>query len=106
MIHYERSLTIDATPDALWQVLSRYMYIDEFAPQITSADALTDGEVGVGSKRRNNFANGTSVVEEVTTWKPGRGVHCAALRYGGNAVARGKCRNPHHANRWQIQGFG
>ena len=73
MIHHERNLTIDATPDAVWDVLSRYMHIDEIAPQITSVDALTDGEVGLGSKRRNNFANGASVVEEVTEWKPGSG---------------------------------
>lgn len=73
MIHHERYLTIDASPDAVWGVLSRFMHIDEFAPQITSVDALTDGEVGVGAKRRNNFTNGTSVVEEVTAWKPGSG---------------------------------
>lgn len=73
MIHHERSLTIDATPDAVWAVLSRYTHINEFAPQITSVDALTEGEAGVGSKRRNHFANGTSLVEEVTAWKPGSG---------------------------------
>ena len=73
MIHHERSLIIDAKPDTVWKVLSRFMHIDEFAPQITSVDALTDGELGLGSRRRNNFANGTSVVEEVTEWKPGSG---------------------------------
>ena len=73
MIHFQRSLTIDAVPDAVWAVLSRYMRIDEFAPQITSVDALTSGEVGLGSKRRNHFENGTSVVEEVTEWKPSAG---------------------------------
>lgn len=73
MIHHERSLNIDAAPDAVWTVLSRYMHIDEFAPQVTSVDALTDGEVGLGSRRRNHFANGTSVIEEVTSWKPGTG---------------------------------
>ncbi|WP_299934415.1 SRPBCC family protein [uncultured Pelagimonas sp.] len=73
MIHHERSLTIDVAPDAVWAVLSRYMHINEFAPQITSVDALTNGEVGMGSKRRNHFANGTSLVEEVTEWKPGAG---------------------------------
>ena len=73
MIHHERSLTVDATPDSVWEVLSRYMHIDEFAPQIISVDALTEGEVGLGSKRRNKFANGTSLVEEVTEWKLGSG---------------------------------
>ncbi len=69
MIHYERTLDMDATADAIWAVIGRFMHIDEFAPLIKSVDALTDGEDGVGSKRRCNFDNGTSVVEEVTEWE-------------------------------------
>jgi len=70
MIHFQRTHTIDATPEAVWEVLGRFMHIDEFAPLITSVDALTDGEDSIGSKRRNHFENGTSLVEEVTAWKP------------------------------------
>ena len=72
MIHYERILDIDATPDALWAVIGRFMHIDEFAPLVKSVDALTDGEDGIGSKRRCNFDDGTSVVEEVTQWEANR----------------------------------
>ncbi len=73
MIHFERERMIDATPASVWAVLGRYMHIDDFAPLITSVDALTDGADGLGSKRRNHFENGTSVVEEVTAWEPGTG---------------------------------
>lgn len=73
MIHFERSHTINAGPEAVWAVLGRYMHIDEFAPQIASVEPLTDGEDGVGSRRRNVFDNGTSLVEEVTAWTPNRG---------------------------------
>ena len=73
MIHLERSLSINAAPNAVWDVLARFMKIDEIAPEITSVDALTNGDVGIGSRRRNHFANGTSVVEEVTEWKPASG---------------------------------
>lgn len=73
MIHFQRSHTIDAAPEAVWAVLGRYMHIDEFAPLITSVDALSEGEDGLGSKRRNHFENGTSVIEEVTSWQPGKG---------------------------------
>lgn len=69
MIHYERTLEINATPEAVWTILARFMHIDEFAPLVKSVDVLTDGEDGVGSKRRNIFDNGTSVVEEVTEWE-------------------------------------
>lgn len=72
MIHHERSLDIDATPDALWAVLGRFMHIDEFAPLVKSVDALTDGGDGLGSKRRCHFDNGTSVEEVVTEWEANR----------------------------------
>ncbi|WP_299946788.1 SRPBCC family protein [uncultured Ruegeria sp.] len=73
MIHHERSLDINATPKDIWAILSRFMHIDEFAPQVASVDALTDGATGVGSKRRCHFENGTSLVEEVTAWHDNQG---------------------------------
>jgi len=73
MIHHERTLDIDATPDAVWAVIGRYMHIDEFAPLVTSVDTLTDGEDGIGSKWRVHFDNGNSMVEEVIAWEPSRG---------------------------------
>lgn len=73
MIHFQRTHTIDASPEAVWAVLGRFMHIDDFAPLITSVDALTDGEDGLGSKRRNIFENGTSLVEKVIAWVPNQG---------------------------------
>ncbi|WP_170414741.1 SRPBCC family protein [Ruegeria atlantica] len=73
MIHRERSLDVNARPDEIWAILSRFMHIDEFAPQVTSVDALTTGDNGVGSKRRCHFQNGTSLVEEVTNWQINQG---------------------------------
>jgi carbon monoxide dehydrogenase subunit G len=79
MIHYERTLEIDATPDDVWAVAGNFMHIDEFAPFIKSVDALTDGEDGIGSKRRNHFDNGTTLVEEVTEWDAKRRYHRVRL---------------------------
>ena len=72
MILNERTLDIDATPDAVWAVLGRFMHIHEFSSRIDSVDALTDVDGGVGSKRRCHFSDGTSVVEEVTEWEDNR----------------------------------
>lgn len=72
MIHYQRSLTINANLESIWAVLSRFMHVDEFAPEVASAEALTSGEDGVGSKRRCIFEDGNSVVEEVTEWETNR----------------------------------
>jgi len=68
MITHQRTLVINATPNAVWAVLSRFMHIDEFAPLVSKVDALTTGEDNVGSKRRCHFTNGTSLVEEVISW--------------------------------------
>lgn len=73
MIHHERSLEIEATPDAIWSVLGRFMHIDEFAPSVISVDALTKGHVGIGAQRRCHFDNGTSMAEEVIEWQPKQG---------------------------------
>lgn len=70
MMQSTRSIKINATPEEVWAVLGRYMHIYEFAPLVVATDALTEGEDGVGSKRRNKFENGTSLVEEVTRWEP------------------------------------
>ncbi|WP_114286148.1 SRPBCC family protein [Candidatus Halocynthiibacter alkanivorans] len=72
MIHHHRTLVIDASPDAVWDVLGRFMHVDEFAPLVKSVDALTDGEDQVGSKRRCHFDDGSSLVEEVTEWEAHR----------------------------------
>lgn len=72
MLHLKRFAEINASPDAVWAVLSRFMHIDEFAPLIKSVDALTTGENKIGSKRRCKFDDGTSVVEEVIAWEEGR----------------------------------
>lgn len=73
MTRIQRSKTINATPAAVWAVLGRYMHADEISPAIIRVDALTDGADGVGSKRRNHFENGTSLVETVKAWTPGQG---------------------------------
>ena len=74
MIRAQTDLVINATPEAIWAELSRYMHIDEICEGIERVDALTTGEDGLGSKRRNHFAgdNG-SMVEEVIEWNPNKG---------------------------------
>ena len=74
MIRAQKDLIINATPEAIWAELSRYMHIDEICEGIERVDALTTGEDGVGSKRRNHFAgdNG-SMVEEVIEWNINKG---------------------------------
>ncbi|NRA88545.1 MAG: SRPBCC family protein [Rhizobiales bacterium] len=82
MIRRSTTLEIEASPQMIWAVLGRYMHIDEFAPFVKSTDALTIGEDGVGSKRRNNFEIGTTMVEEVTVWLPDQQLRVRASEFG------------------------
>ncbi len=82
MIHVLKQRTINAKPDAVWQLLADYMHDDEFCPLVVSVDPLTEGKDGMGSKRRNNFANGTSIVEEVTAWEEGRSMRVLMSEMG------------------------
>ncbi|MEM7188271.1 MAG: SRPBCC family protein [Pseudomonadota bacterium] len=72
MIHHQRTHVINAKPEAVWAVLSRYMHIDEFAPQVTKVEALTAEQGGIGAKRRCHFKDGNSMAEVVTAWDEGR----------------------------------
>lgn len=79
MIHLERSSTINASPEAVWSLIGRFMQIDAFAPLVTRVEPLTAGSDGVGAKRRCHFENGTSLVEEVIEWQDGRGFRVRLL---------------------------
>ena len=51
MIHFERTLKIDATPDAVWAVLGNFMQVDEFAPEIVSVDVFYTQDADPGANR-------------------------------------------------------
>ncbi len=72
-MHFYRDHLINASADDIWAVLGRFMHIDEFAPEIASVDALTEGAGQIGARRRCTFKNGGDIVEEVTDWKDGQG---------------------------------
>ncbi len=82
MIHVQKIHTINAKPEAVWHLLADYMHVDEFCPLVVSVDALTEGKDGMGSKRRNVFSNGTSIVEEVIAWEEGRSMRVLMSEMG------------------------
>jgi hypothetical protein len=58
----QQKLKINTPTDAVWAVLARFMHIDDFAPFITSVDALTDIHEDIGAKRRCHFDNGAWII--------------------------------------------
>ena len=73
MIGLERTRELNASPDTVKAELSRDMHIDDLAPMVTSVEAVTSAQGGLGAMWRCHFENGGAIVEEVTEWEPGRG---------------------------------
>lgn len=82
MVKCSRSIQLDATPEEVWGVIGRYMLANEYSPLVVSVEALTTGEDGIGSKRRNFFENGTSITEEVIEWVPNASQRIVCSEFG------------------------
>ena len=77
MITTQRTLDIDASAPKAWEVLGRFMHIDDFHPRVTKVDVLTTEVTGKGARRRCHFKDGSSAVEEVVDWQEGRSYQVA-----------------------------
>lgn len=64
--------TINASTSKIWTVLSDYSNIQVFHPNVEYVDQLSEDDRGLGAKRRCNFYDGTSAVEEIIEWKEGQ----------------------------------
>ena len=67
MTAIERTITIAATPDAIWAVLADFGAISRWAPNVDHSWALD--EPGDGATRRIQ-AGRLTVIEHVITWQP------------------------------------
>lgn len=88
MLRVEKVLEIDATPQQVWAVMSRFMHVDEFAPEVARVEALTEGADQVGSQRRCHFSNGQALVETITEWDAGRGYRVALSEMGSMPMSQ------------------
>lgn len=70
MTTVERSVSVDAAPEAVWQVLAAYDRIAEWAPDVAHSCLLSDQTVGVGTVRRVQVGR-NALRETVVRWDPG-----------------------------------
>lgn len=73
----EAKLNSSAPVDQVWNVISDYGNVHFYHPMVKSTPILTDNTKGVGAKRRCEFYNKSSIVEEVTNWDEGRSISVA-----------------------------
>ncbi len=65
----ERSITVGASPEAVWAVLAAFDRISTWADDVEHSSYLTEQTEGVGSTRRVQVGR-TVLVERVTEWDP------------------------------------
>jgi len=70
----EAKLNAKAPVERIWEVIANYGDIHLYHPKVKSAPILTDNDKGVGAKRRCEFYDKSSVVEEVTDWNEGSSI--------------------------------
>ncbi len=64
---------IAAPASSIWSVLADFGGVHRYHPRVAKSPLLSDENSGVGAKRRCEFYDDTSIVEEVTSWDEGRG---------------------------------
>ncbi|MGR3316865.1 MAG: SRPBCC family protein [Candidatus Anammoxibacter sp.] len=70
----EAKLNAKAPVDRVWEVISNYGDVHLYHPMVKSAPILSANDKGVGAKRRCEFYDKSSLVEEVTNWDEGRSI--------------------------------
>ena len=67
-------LNTKASVDRVWEVISNYGDVHLYHPKVKSAPILSQNAKGLGAKRRCEFYDKSSIVEEVTNWDEGRSI--------------------------------
>ncbi|MGA1036544.1 MAG: SRPBCC family protein [Ilumatobacteraceae bacterium] len=69
MAEHSTSITINALPEEIWEVLGDFAAISTWVPMIQHSCSLSGQTSGVGATRRVQIAQ-QALVETVTIWEP------------------------------------
>lgn len=70
-LHVEKTIPINAPIQKVWQVIDDFGGVYKYHPIVEKSPMLSEIATGLGAKRRCEFYDNTSVVEEITDYKPG-----------------------------------
>jgi len=70
-LHVEKTIPINAPIQKVWQVIDDFGGVYKYHPVVEKSPMLSENATGLGAKRRCEFYDNTSVVEEITEYKPG-----------------------------------
>lgn len=66
------TIEVNAPAERVWEVVSDFGGVHKFHPLVETSPLLTKNDRGLGAKRRCEFYDKTSIVEEVTKWDEGK----------------------------------
>lgn len=72
---------IHAPREAVWKAIADVGYIHNWHPKVKASPVLSSSGTGVGAKRRCEFYDGSSVVEEVVAVEEGRSVRLSLSEF-------------------------
>lgn len=72
MIKAKKVVSLNVPAEKVWSVISQFQNVQHFHPLVEKSPMLSQHNEGVGAKRRCEFYDKTSVVEEITHWEEGR----------------------------------
>jgi len=69
----ESRITIDASPERIWEVLSDLTAMRDYMPGIETVALTSERSEGVGASRHCVFKDGVELSERVAQWREGAG---------------------------------
>lgn len=79
--HVEQSMRINLPASKVWAVLSDFGSMERFQDNVLSSPILAGPQSGIGTKRKCNFYDNSSVVEEIVEYQEGQGFKMALSEY-------------------------
>ena len=71
--HSENTIKVNVPSEKVWQILEDFSSVEKFAITIKSSPIISDINSGLGAKRLCTFNDGSSLVEEIIEYYPGKG---------------------------------
>lgn len=79
--HVEQTMRIKLPAAKVWEVLADFGSIERFQEKVLSSPILAGTQSGVGTKRKCNFYDNSSVIEEIVEYQEGQGFKIELSEY-------------------------
>ena len=79
--HVEHKMRVNIPAKKVWEVLDDFSSIARFSVAVEKSPLLEGKRSGVGTKRKCDFYDGSSVIEEIIDYQEGKGIQIELSEY-------------------------